>query len=93
MPRQIADNKISKRTTETLAIARANIAVGGDETLLSTDQVAALLGRAVDTIRSWRTQRKGPAFFRHGARGPCLYRWANIRAWMDAHTIDNGGAS
>lgn len=39
---------------------------GSDDTYLSPEEVSSLLGIPVKTLAAWRSQRKGPLFYRLG---------------------------
>ena len=52
------------------------------EPLLSTLQVAHLLGLHPDTLRAWRRQQRGPEFVRVGTR--YRYRREAIDAYLAA---------
>lgn len=53
--------------------------------LLTSQQVADLLGLKKDTIEKWRRQRRGPAFVRLG--GAIRYRQSAIRKFLDDQTV------
>ena len=54
--------------------------------LLSTGEAAAYLGMAEQTLRLWRTQRKGPAFVRVGRL--IRYKPDALDTWAARHTSD-----
>lgn len=49
-------------------------------------QAARRLGIAVQTLRNWRSMRKGPAYIRLGRR--IIYRDQDLDAFEDANRID-----
>ena len=53
-----------------------------NEPLLSTLQVAHILGLHPDTLRAWRKQGRGPEFVRVGTR--YRYRREAIEAYLSA---------
>ncbi|MBA9003775.1 helix-turn-helix transcriptional regulator [Thermomonospora cellulosilytica] len=46
----------------------------------NTDQAAAYLGVAKQTLANWRSTGRGPKFSRRGR--VVRYRWADLDAWM-----------
>lgn len=73
-----------------MADAQRLIAARGADALLTTRHVAALLNKAVATVCDWRTRRVGPKFIR---RGTCLYRWADIQAWLAGGEVTPGAVA
>lgn len=51
-----------------------------EDDLLTVQEVAALLRRPVNTIRTWRYQRSGPPSFRLGRR--VMYRRGDVEEWV-----------
>lgn len=51
-----------------------------DDDLLTLEEVAALLRRPVNTMRTWRYQRSGPPSFRLGRR--VMYRRGDVEEWV-----------
>lgn len=49
---------------------------------LTTNDVAALLRAAPETVRYWRHKGTGPASFKVGRR--VLYDQADVEAWIEA---------
>jgi Helix-turn-helix domain len=50
---------------------------------LTTDEAAALLRRAPETLRYWRHRSEGPASFKIGRR--VLYSRADVVAFIELH--------
>lgn len=52
--------------------------------LLKSPEVAARLGIAVTTLRSWRVKNQGPPWLRfsEGRRGKIRYRQSDVEAWL-----------
>ena len=50
--------------------------------IVSTEKLAAYLGLKPQTLRTWRQEGKGPAWFRVSDRGPVRYRMSDIEDWM-----------
>ena len=57
-------------------------------TLLSTEALAAELNLAVETLAEWRRQHRGPAYIKAGRR--VLYRRDDIDTWLanNRHSFD-----
>lgn len=55
---------------------------------LSHLETAAMLGVAEGTLRVWRCNGKGPRYTKYGnnLRGKVVYRYDDVKAWMDAQT-------
>lgn len=86
---RLVDKRFEPGGAADLADAQSLIDIRGGEALLNTRQVAAVLGRAVATVRDWRTRRTGPKYSRAGkGKGFPMYRWADVQAWLDSHTVD-----
>jgi len=47
-------------------------------------KAARYLGISNDTLRLWRSQRKGPPFFKAGEK-LIRYRKADLDAWIEEH--------
>lgn len=67
-----------------LAEAQGIIKARGADALLTTRHVAALLNKAVATVRDWRTRGIGPRYFRSGG---VQYRWADVQAWINGKVV------
>jgi predicted DNA-binding transcriptional regulator AlpA len=52
------------------------------ERLLSTEEVADVLGRPPRTLRQWRYLGEGPRYLKVGA--PVRYRAHDVEAWLKA---------
>lgn len=52
------------------------------ERLLSTEEVAAVLGRPPRTLRQWRYLGEGPKYLKVGAT--VRYRARDVEAWLRA---------
>lgn len=52
-----------------------------NDVLLRVDQVAAILGRPVGTIRQWRARGYGPKSFKMGAS--VVYRRSAVLSFID----------
>jgi Helix-turn-helix domain len=50
--------------------------------LLTEEEVAAIAGADVSTVRNWRSQRSGPPFTKIGRRP--LYRVEAFQEWLKA---------
>lgn len=48
--------------------------------LLTEDQVATHFGLTIETLRNWRSQRRGPPAVKVGRK--CFYRQTAIDAWL-----------
>ena len=53
-----------------------------DDDLMTPLDLAAYLGRSVSALAQLRFRGTGPAFTTAGGR--VRYRWADVRAWLDA---------
>ena len=51
---------------------------------LNETSTAQVIGISVHTLRSWRKQKRGPAWIKVGTR--VLYRRAAIEAFLELHT-------
>ena len=49
-------------------------------------QVAANYGISTGTLANWRTQKKGPKFFKVGS-GKILYKTSDIEAFLFSHPV------
>lgn len=54
--------------------------------LLTTIEVAALLGLKPGTLENWRAVGKGPPFRRLGAA--IRYAMADVRAWVEGQPLE-----
>jgi excisionase family DNA binding protein len=52
------------------------------ERLLSTEEVAEVLGRPARTLRQWRYLGEGPRYLKVGAT--VRYRARDVEAWLEA---------
>ena len=52
------------------------------ERLLSTEEVAEILGRPARTLRQWRYLGGGPRYLKVGAT--VRYRTRDVEAWLEA---------
>lgn len=43
------------------------------------------------TWQTWRCRGKGPPYYQIGRR--CLYRWAEVVAWLEEHRVEAKAAS
>ena len=57
---------------------------------LDDGQAANFLGVAVQTLRNWRHQRRGPAYVKlsEGPRGPVRYLLEDLKAFQSSRRID-----
>jgi predicted DNA-binding transcriptional regulator AlpA len=61
-----------------------------DETLLTTEQVAALTNISRQTFESWRYRKNGgPKYMKLGPQ-IIRYRWADIKSWRDSGAVSSG---
>ncbi|MXQ13546.1 helix-turn-helix domain-containing protein [Microvirga makkahensis] len=76
----LSTKKISKPSIETQVVLRGD----GLQRLLTTEDVAAILGIAPATAIWWRSQRQGPQWMRlgRGKRAPIRYRPDAINAYI-----------
>lgn len=79
-PRTASAKKNGKTSNEASVMLRSESL----QRLLTTDDVAALLGIAPATIVFWRSQRCGPPFVRlgRGKRSPIRYRMDAVEAYI-----------
>lgn len=50
---------------------------------LTTTGLARRVPFEPQTLRAWRLSGRGPAFIKlDGANGRCIYRWADVEAWL-----------
>lgn len=56
------------------------------ETLLTTEDVAEILGVAPGTVENWRYKQEGPRFVKLGNKrhSPVRYRPEDVQAFIDA---------
>ena len=60
--------------------------------LLTSQQVADILGVKIDTVEKWRGQKRGPAFIRVG--GLVRYRPSAIEFYLESQTqLTDGSAA
>ncbi|MFD6106037.1 helix-turn-helix domain-containing protein [Nocardia salmonicida] len=62
----------------------------GDETWLSTAELAARLKIPVKTLAAWAGSGRGPRYARMGRYR--RYRLGDVRAWEDQRFADGGGS-
>lgn len=61
--------------------------------LLSTAEVARMLGLLPQSVRRWRMTGYGPAYFRLGGpRGRVVYRNDDVEAWLAARRFTSTSA-
>jgi len=55
-----------------------------DNTLVTAEVAAQILGVEASTLREWRHSGFGPPFVRHdtGDCGPCYYRVTDLNGWL-----------
>jgi hypothetical protein len=63
--------------------------MNNDDLLLTESEVAAFIGKSVQSLRLWRRQAKGPVFYKIG-RTPKYHR-EDLALWMRANRIAPGG--
>ncbi|MGW5922111.1 helix-turn-helix transcriptional regulator [Nocardia fluminea] len=61
----------------------------GDETWLSTAELAARLKIPIKTLAAWASSGQGPRYARIGRYR--RYRLGDVRAWEDQRFADGGG--
>lgn len=59
-----------------------------NDTLLTPEETSDVLKVATQTLANWRSQGKGPAWVRLGARR-CRYRRSEIERFIEAMTVTN----
>lgn len=57
----------------------------GDYELLTPEETAVRLRRAVQTLARWRCEGTGPAFVKVGGR--IAYRVRDVEAWLDGRRV------
>lgn len=62
-----------------------------DETLLKLEEVAALTGLPMSTLRYWRLRGEGPPMFRLGRR--VVAKRSDVVAWIDAEAQRGSAAA
>ncbi|WHT20947.1 helix-turn-helix domain-containing protein [Crossiella sp. CA-258035] len=68
-----------------------NTAAGcGHAPLIDTNAAAVYLDLEPDTLKHWRSARKGPSYVRIG--GSVKYRIADLDAWIEARKVDPAAA-
>ncbi|WP_152364976.1 hypothetical protein [Microlunatus speluncae] len=57
------------------------------EDLVTIETIAERIGRTYESVRLWKTGRRGPGGFPEPVNtgGFGLYRWSEVRAWLTAH--------
>lgn len=86
----LVDESKAPGGAEDLADAQRLIEARGADALLTTRHVAALLNKAVPTVSDWRVRGTGPKYTR---RGTCLYRWADVQAWLAGGEVTPGAVA
>ena len=59
------------------------------EPLAMPDEVAAHLKRPPKTLAEWRSQGRGPRYFKL-ENGQVRYDWADVRAWLKGQAVAAG---
>lgn len=54
--------------------------------LLSTDELAEMLGVPLSTVYGWNYTRTGPKVIKVGRR--CRYRRSDVEAWLASHEVE-----
>lgn len=57
--------------------------------LLRIQEVSAMTGVAINTLRNWRQAGTGPASHRVGSR--VVYREADVQAWLQSQLTSHAG--
>jgi predicted DNA-binding transcriptional regulator AlpA len=58
-----------------------------DEQLLTTEEVAKIVGLSRKSLERWRYERDGGPAFIKLAHMTIRYRWGTVRAWIEAGTV------
>jgi predicted DNA-binding transcriptional regulator AlpA len=78
-------------TTVVALVSRPDAQEGGtaDDALMTTEQLARLLGVDPSSVRRWRTSTpiQGPPFIRMSDR-VVKYRRADVERWLDNRRVD-----
>jgi hypothetical protein len=66
----------------------SSIALPEQSAFLTTEQLARLLHRKEQTIRTWRLKGNGPKYVRlgNGTKAPVVYRWRDVETWLEERT-------
>lgn len=59
-----------------------------NEPMETTAEVSRRLGIPAGTLKRWRFERRGPAYFKMGERGHIRYRRADIDAFIEQQMVD-----
>jgi Helix-turn-helix domain len=59
--------------------------------LIPTEKAAKILHQKPSTLVAWRSNDKGPAYFKLGRR--CFYRRTDLLAWINTQRTDPAGYS
>jgi excisionase family DNA binding protein len=59
--------------------------------MLSTQELAEVLGVSVDTIYDWNSKGSGPRRFRVGRH--VRFRLTDVDEWLERHAADGGGGA
>jgi hypothetical protein len=63
----------------------------GSPTLLTSEVAAARLGLKPGTLAAWRSEKRGPKYFKIGRA--CLYAPADLDAWIQKQAVETGEAA
>jgi hypothetical protein len=80
-------NVIALIRSEGVGVAVIHTASGDPEDLLSPKEAAAWLQTKVETLATWRTQNRGPAFVKVG--GAVRYRRKSVLAFITGNEFAN----
>jgi excisionase family DNA binding protein len=58
--------------------------------LLTSKEVAARLGIHPVTLKRWRQEGKGPAYYQFGGKGPCRYKERDVDQWLALNRKEGG---
>lgn len=78
-------NQVMERD-RTLAEARSLIKSMGDDAPLTRRHVAALLGKAHNTLADWAWRGVGPRYAMIGGRP--AYLWKDVRGYVESRTVN-----
>jgi hypothetical protein len=75
------------------ATAELPAAVGHDSgvPLVPSEVAAARLGLKPGTLAAWRSEKRGPKYFKIGRA--CLYAPADLEAWIQKQAVETGEAA
>jgi len=63
------------------------------EQMLTTVQVAKLTGLSKNCFERWRSESSGGPRYKKLGPQAVRYRWADVKAWMDAGVINSTAAA